>query len=118
MSLAKQRNCFRLMIVNKKDKASVFLVGREKRILQTIHNTFKSAKKQYKSTTGSLSSRFRKKGRLICIYYKQHLQRRGAFWVLGGERERERCEVCVCPREEAFTGCSVETQVYPSQGIH
>lgn len=85
-SLAKQRNGFSLMIVNKKRQSLCTLVEREGKnalfrlfiFFRCINNISKSAKKLYILTAGSLLLvGSENKGRLICIYYKQHLQRRG-----------------------------------------
>lgn len=61
MSLSKQLNGFRLMIVNKKDKSSVFWLEERKNALfqlfiffRRINNILKSAKKHYILTIGSL----------------------------------------------------------------
>lgn len=78
------------MIVNKKTKPPY--MGRAKRSVALMlvffpkcsNNILKSAKKHFQLEEISFYSVL-KKERLICIYRKQHLQRRGAFWVLRGD---------------------------------
>lgn len=74
------------------------------KIFRHINNIKKCKETLNINNRSSLSSWFRKYGRLICIYIKQHLQRRGAFWVLTGMRTMS------VPERRSYTRFLVKTQ--------
>lgn len=108
MSLSKQLNGFRLMIVNKKTKPLSFDGKREKCVVSTffrhINNILKSAKKHYILTIRSLSSRSENKGGLFAYIISSTCSGEGHSGCCGGMRS-----MCV-PGRRPYTGFSVETQ--------